>query len=87
MINLLFIKKDFVLNKALLYTDLENNVNVTKFFKYNLIDKIDTQTIQNIYTFQNMKYVYDSNIRLKLFFSFKNNNYIIYFSILSIFLY
>ena len=107
-------KKEFVLDKVILYTDLQTNYNVTKYF-YNkvlatqvegvkqklcviwlnytsifrgfqfnnpLITQIDQQTIIDIYKENNLKFENNENnedIRLKIFFSYKNINYIIYF--------
>ena len=79
--NKYFLKKkdDFILQKVLLYSNLKDNIDVTKYFKTNVSDKISRNTIKEIYEYKNIPLEYNSDIRLKIFFSYKNINYIIYF--------
>lgn len=74
-------KKDnlFELNKIILYTDLIENHDVTKYFKNMNLNEINKKTFDEIYTRYNLKFNYNDNIRLKIFYSYKDNNYISYF--------
>jgi hypothetical protein len=69
----------FTLNKVLLYTNLKENYDVTNYFYKNKINKIDRITIIDTYNFLNKIFIYDYDIRLKIYFKYKNKNYIIYF--------
>lgn len=77
--NKYFKKDDFILTKVLLYTNLKDNIDVTKYFKTNMYNKISRSTIKELYEYKNIPLEYNSDIRLKIFFSYKNINYIIYF--------
>ena len=79
--NKYFLKKkdDFILKKVLLYTNLKDNIDVTKYFKTNVTNKVSRSTIKELYEYKNILLEYNSDIRLKIFFSYKDNNYIIYF--------
>jgi hypothetical protein len=77
--NKYFKKDDFILQKVLLYSNLKDNIDVTKYFKTNVYDKISRSTIKELYDHKNIHLEYNSDIRLKIFFSYKDNNYIIYF--------
>jgi hypothetical protein len=77
--NKYFKKDDFILQKVLLYTNLKDNIEVTKYFKKNVTNKISRSTIKDLYDHKNIPLEYNSDIRLKIFFFYKNNNYIIYF--------
>jgi hypothetical protein len=77
--NKYFKKSDFILQKVLLYTNLKDNSDVTKYFKEKITDKINRNTIKELYKVKNIPLEYNSDIRLKIFFSYKNINYIIYF--------
>jgi hypothetical protein len=72
-------KDDFILQKVLLYSNLKDNIDVTKYFKTNVYNKISRSTIKELYDHKNIPLEYNPDIRLKIFFSYKNNNYIIYF--------
>ena len=71
-------RSDFILNKVLLYTDLITDYDVTSFF--NKESKINKSMIIDIYKRYNILFVDNDNIRLKIFFTYKNKNYIQYFS-------
>ena len=79
--NKYFLKKkdDFILQKVLLYTNLKDNIDVTKYFKTNVSNKITRSTIKELYEYKNIPLEYNSDIRLKIFFLYKNIDYIIYF--------
>ena len=77
--NKYFKKSDFILQKVLLYSNLKDNCDVTKYFKTNVSNKITRNTIKEIYEYKNIPLEYNSDIRLKIFFSYKNIDYIIYF--------
>jgi len=77
--NKYFKKSDFILQKVLLYTNLKDNIDVTKYFKDNVYNKISRSTIKELYEYKNIPLEYNSDIRLKIFFLYKNINYIIYF--------
>jgi hypothetical protein len=77
--NKYFKKDDFILQKVLLYSNLKDNIDVTKYFKTNVTNKISRSTIKELYEYKNIPLEYNSDIRLKIFFSYKNINYIIYF--------
>jgi len=71
----------FSIGKVLLYIDLENNIEVTQYFtnKQNNIKYIDKNLINNLYS-EYMISIYDNmHIRLKIFYRFNGNNYIMYF--------
>ena len=77
---------EYKLNKALLYTNLEENIDVTNYFKQNKhrIKKINRETFLNIYDRYDILMDYDKDIRLKLFFSYNGSDYIIYVSLQNI---
>ena len=69
----------FSIDGIYLYTDLENNIEVTKYFKKNYIKYIDKDLIKNLYS-ENMISIDDNkHIRLKILYRFNGNNYIMYF--------
>ena len=73
---------DYQLKKMLLYTNLEENYDVTNIFnkKYKKIKLIDNNLLEEIYQLLLIKFKFNKDIRLKIFFTYKNINYIIYFS-------
>lgn len=79
------VKKDFILNKVLLYTDLTNNYNVISYFNGRNINVID-KNLYNDICIENKINITDEccddccDLRLKLFFTYKDSNYILYFS-------
>ena len=77
--NKYFKKDNFILQKVLLYSNLKDNIDVTKYFKTNVSNKINRNTIKELYEYKNIPLEYNSDIRLKIFFLYKNINYIIYF--------
>lgn len=74
---------NFIIGKILLYTDLNQNIEVTQYFKKNKIKYIDKNLIRNMYAENmmiiNAKDAKDANIRLKIFYRFQGNNYIMYY--------
>lgn len=81
--DMIYKKNIFRLNKVYLYTNLTDYVDVSTFFYKNnisIINKINKQTIIDIYKYISLEFDYNDDIRLKIFFSYNNINYIIYFS-------
>lgn len=75
---------DYILDEVFLYTDLKNLYRVTNYFKNKDIKIINNDTIENIFKDYNL--INDililnnnSNIRLKIFFTYKDVKYIMYF--------
>ena len=77
--NKYFKKDDFELQKVLLYTDINKNIDVLKYFKLFKINYIDKKLIRNIYTHYNINFELNEDIRLKIFFLYKEEEFIIYF--------
>jgi len=71
--------ENFYIEKVILYTDLNNNINVTNYFKNNNIELINRSLIIDMYNKNNLEFELNENIRLKIFFKFKNIDYVIYF--------
>jgi len=69
----------FYIGHVQLYTDLENSIEVTLYFKKNKITRIDKDLIKNIYADYMIDFYDNKHIRLKIFYRFKGNNYIMYF--------
>ena len=74
-------KKTFNITKVLLYTNLEDNYDVTRLFHRNIVKtyKIDIELILNFYSSLNILFNYNDNIRLKIYFNYNNIDYIIYY--------
>ena len=74
-------KSNFELNKVLLYIDLDNNLDVTEYFKKNInkIKKLDYNLLYELYNYKKIIYNSDQNIRLKIFYSYEKKEYIQYF--------
>ena len=74
-------KKTFNITKVLLYTNLEDNYDVTRLFHRNIVKtyKIDIELILNFYSSLNILFKYNDNIRLKIYFNYNNIDYIIYY--------
>lgn len=68
---------DFSLEKVLLYTNLTDNINVTKYFTKK-IDIINKNTIDDLFIANNIKFISNNDIRLKLYFKYNDKKYIIY---------
>jgi hypothetical protein len=64
----------------LLYTDLDDNIEVTQYFNKIKINYIDKNLIRNIYSDYMISIDENNDIRLKIFYRFKGNNYIMYVS-------
>lgn len=62
-----------------LYTDLENNIEVTQYFDKNNIKYIDKNLIKKLYSEYMINMDDNIHIRLKIFYRFGINNYIMYF--------
>ena len=77
--NKYFKENDFKLRKVLLYKDINDNIDVSDYFNKFKINYIDKLLIKNIYTHYNIKFELNENIRLKIIFLFKQEEYIIYF--------
>ena len=67
----IFAHVEFILQKVLLYTNLKDNIEVTKYFKKNVTNKISRSTIKDLYDHKNIPLEYNSDIRLKIFFCYK----------------
>jgi len=73
-------KNIFILNNVLLYKNLTDNHDVTAFFKNNSnTSVINKDLIKDIYKTQNIEFEDNNDIRLKIFFTYNNIDYIIYF--------
>jgi hypothetical protein len=70
---------DFNLIKVELYINLNNKINVTTYFLKNNINYIDKNLIKNIYADELIVFDNNDDIRLKIYFEYLNNFYIIYF--------
>lgn len=68
---------NFIIDKVLLYTDLSKNIDITKKIKN--ITLINKTTIIDLYDLYNLDFVLNDDIRIKIFFRYKNIKYIIYF--------
>jgi hypothetical protein len=74
-----FFDYKFILIKAHLYTDLSNNINVTRYLKSNLFDKIDNNLIKLLFILNNIEFNVNDDIRLKIYFKYEQIDYIIYY--------
>ena len=72
--------KLFILKKVLLYTSLNKNYDITSYFNKKKITKINKLLILDIYSYLNILFENNDDIRLKIYFKYNNNNYIIYYS-------
>jgi len=74
-------KTEFVLDKVLLYTDLTKNYDITSYFNTIYISEINKSVFDNICIRNNID-ISDNNddLRLKLYFTYKDIKYILYFS-------
>lgn len=77
--NLFRKNNSFILQKVKLYSNLRKNYDVTNYFYKNKIHEINRLTIINIYSFFNINFNNNEDIRLKIYFKYNNINYIIYF--------
>lgn len=76
-----FLKEpDFKLKKVLLYCDLRENYDVTSYFNNNKINEINNNLIYSIYHKYFIDFQNDENLRLKIYFTYKKIDYIIYYS-------
>lgn len=78
--NKYFKNDDYKLIKVLLYKDLDNYIDVSGYFKNNYINYIDKLLIRNLYDFYYIRFNNDENIRLKIYFLFKQEEYIFYYA-------
>lgn len=69
----------FKLIKCELYTDLTTNYDVTKYFLYNVDNKIDKALIEKIYSNNSLIFINNDHIRLKISFYYNNKKYILYY--------
>ena len=77
----LFIEVDtFNLKNVFLYTSLRDFEDVTDYFKVYKIDFIDKYTILDLYNFYSLQFNCNSNIRLKIFFTYNQQKYIMYYN-------
>lgn len=77
--NYLFPIKDYSLIKIQLYKNLNNYIDVTEYFHNKNIDKIDKYTIIDLFCKYNICFDQNDDIRLKIYFSYKNIYYILYY--------
>jgi hypothetical protein len=74
------LNNNFIISNVYLYTDLNNKINVTKYFKDNiLLNKIDRDLIDLLYIKNNITTDKNNDTRLKIYFKFRQIDYIIYF--------
>jgi len=73
-------KNDFTLIRVDLYYALNSYDDVTQIFSNLIKDKIDKSIIENIYKAKKYSILDNSDIRLKIYFRYKSNPYILYFS-------
>jgi hypothetical protein len=78
---ILYKNKSFVLKKVLIYTNLKENQDITKYFYKNEkeIRTINKSLIVKIYSFLNIQFDNNIDIRLKIYFKYNDIDYIIYF--------
>lgn len=74
------INNKFKLIKCELYSDISTKYDVTKYFLYNVDNKIDKALIEKIYSNNSIIFIDNEHIRLKITFSFNNQIYILYYS-------
>ena len=74
------LNNNFIMTKVLLYIDIDNYIDITQFFNNNIINRIDRNLIDIIYTQYNICNNKNKDTRLKIYFKFQQINYIIYFS-------
>ncbi len=67
----------FILNKVELYTNLTTNYDVTEYFEG--INRINKKLITDIYKFKNLTFDENCDIRLKIYFTYDQHEYIMYF--------
>jgi hypothetical protein len=72
--------KDYELKNAELYINLSEKINVTDYFKNNTIISIDDNLICDIYVYFYKKIIDNKDIRLKIYYTYKNKEYILYYS-------
>ena len=85
--NRFFIEDDFILQNAILYTNLSDNYNIKYYFKNNNVKRIDNVLIENICQDLNILLKDEdenedenkNDARLKINFRYKKNNYILYY--------
>ena len=72
---------EFILDKVLLYTDLTKNYDITSYFNTIYISEINKSVFDNMCIRNNID-ISDNNddLRLKLYFTYKDIKYILYFS-------
>jgi len=75
----LFPIKDYSLIKIQLFKNLNNYIDVTEYFHNKNINKIDKYTIIDLYCKYNISFNQNDDIRLKIYFSYKNIYYILYY--------
>jgi len=71
---------DFKLLSAKLYFDLKNNIDVTNYIKNNKITRINKSLMFDLILMNKLALNYDDELRLKIHFSYKKEQYIIYYS-------
>jgi hypothetical protein len=77
--NYLFPIKDYSLIKIQLYKNLNNYIDVTEYFHNKNIDKIDKYVIIDLFCKYSICFDQNDDIRLKIYFSYKNIYYILYY--------
>jgi hypothetical protein len=73
-------EQDFKLLSAKLYIDLKNNFDVTDYIKNNKIKRINKSLMFDLILMNKLALNYDEELRLKIHFSYKKEQYIIYYS-------
>jgi len=75
----LFINNNFILNDVELYTTVSKKYNIKFYFDNYEINKIDAKLIYDIYKFYRINFEDNEDIRLKINFTYNNNNHILYY--------
>lgn len=73
------LNNNFIMTKILLYTDIDNFIDITSFFNNNIISRIDRNLIDVIYKEYGMNNNKNKDTRLKIYFKFQQIEYIVYF--------
>jgi len=79
LISYLYPIKNYSLIKVHLYKNLINNIDVTDIFLNNKINKIDKKLIIDLFCKYNICFDNNEDIRLKIYFTYKNIYYILYY--------
>jgi hypothetical protein len=71
--------EEFHLNKVELYINLGSKIDITLYFECNHIDNINKELIERIYKNKCIHFEENDDIRLKIYYEYHNEKYIIYY--------